>query len=268
MAYGSTDIKKRIGRIGGTDAVIEAIKAGSSDSELQVRCCVALRNLTCDVRVSQWIAGRSLGIEAIVHALASFADEESLQYHGCVALCNVCADEPDKRQRAADSGALEVALRLLRNNVSHTDIVQYGGLFLRNMSIGDSGRQLRIGSEAGIDVVLQYLSGHLASPGIMECSCAALRFLFFELQNLHLFGQHGGMEILVRVLWEGGKDPEVAESALYAVGNSVYDVPESNGMFSRHGRIAALVGVMFLHLDRAGGRSGARVSCSPESVEC
>jgi hypothetical protein len=250
MAYGSPETKKRIGKIGGIDAIVDSMKAHPSDSTLQQRCCMALQTLTCDIRVNQWITGRALGIEAILNALRSFPEEASVLFHGCAALCNVCADEPDNRSRSADSGALELTISLLKGNVSQSDFVEHGLLFLRNMVTEDKAAQLRIGNEDGVHVVLGCLSEHLGSTTITEYGCSVLRYLFFVEQNRLRVRDHGGMNIFVRVLWESGKYCDVAESALYAVGNAIFDIPANKSSFARHGGIPALIAVMALHLDK------------------
>jgi hypothetical protein len=251
LAFGSADHKKRIGKIGGIDGVIKAMEAHQDDSELQARCCLALRNLTCGVRVNQWIAGRSCAIEGIVRAMIKFGEVVEVQYQGCVALANICADEPDNRCRAAEIGVIEATLKAIGRNMKHLNLAEHGLALLRNLSVGNQANQVHIGETDGIMTVLSCIREHMKSRSVLENACSLLRYLLFAKENRLFILQCNGLEVLVRVLREGASHQGVAEAAIYALGNAVYDNPESKSAIGKYGGISALVEVMSSHLDSA-----------------
>lgn len=251
LAFASADNKKRLGKIGGIDAVVKAMDSHKSDADIQARCCLALRNLTCGNRVNQWIAGRACAIEAIVRAMDRFQDDANMQYQGCVALANLSQDEPENRSRAAETGVVEATLLALRTYTIHAELVEHGLILLFNLAQGGTEFRENIGERDGISVIIKCFREHLGSPAILETGCKVLRYLLFVQKNRMAIYNCGGLEIMVRVLREGAKSKAVAESAIYALGNSAYDYPESKRAVGRYGGMAALVDVMSQHMDSA-----------------
>lgn len=252
LAFGSDGNKQRIGKIGGLDAVIQAMSAYQHDHELQARCCLALRNLSCGVRVNQWIAGRAGGIDAIVRAMASFCDDVNVLYQGCVALANLCADEPENRVRSADTGVIQAVLSAMRRHGGHEGLQEHGLALLRNLSIGAPRNQLLIGDAGGVQVVVTALTAHRHNSKILEKGCSTLRYLLFTRENRLRMQSTGGIDALIRVLRDySAGSSAVAESAIFAVGNAVFDLPENKSAVGRSGGIVALVNVMSVHLNDA-----------------
>lgn len=252
LAFGSDGNKQRIGKIGGLDAVIQAMSAHAHDQDLQARCCLALRNLSCGVRVNQWIVGRAGGINAIVRAMASYCDDVNVLYQGCVALANLCADEPENRVRSADTGVIEAVLGAMRRHGGHEGLQEHGLALLRNLSIGASRNQLLIGEAGGVQVVVTSLTTHRHNSKILEKGCSALRYLLFSRENRLRMQPAGGLDALIRVLRDySAGSSAVAESAIYAIGNAVFDLPENKSAVGRSGGIVALVNVMSVHLNDA-----------------
>lgn len=252
LAFGSDGNKQRIGKIGGLDAVIQAMSAHLHDHELQARCCLALRNLSCGVRVNQWIAGRAGGIDAIVRAMASFCDDVNVLYQGCVALANLCADEPENRVRSADTGVIQSVLSAMRRHGGHEGLQEHGLALLRNLSIGAPRNQLLIGDAGGVQVVVTALTTYRHNSKILEKGCSTLRYLLFTKENRLRMQPAGGIDALIRVLRDySSGSSAVAESAIFAVGNAVFDLPENKSAVGRSGGIVALVNVMSVHLNDA-----------------
>lgn len=251
LAFASNDNKRRLGKIGGIDAVVRAMDAHSSDGGIQARCCLALRNLTCRNRVNQWIAGRACATEAIVRAMQEFQDDVNVQYQGCVALANLSSDEPENRCRAADAGVLEATLFALRTYTTHGGLAEHGLVLLFNLVQTSAGIQKKIGDLGGIVVIISCLRQHITAPSILEMGCKVLRYLLFVKENRISVYDCCGLEIIVRVLREGAKSKAVAEAAIYAIGNSAYDYPESKKAIGRYGGMSALVDVMSEHMDSA-----------------
>lgn len=251
LAFGSEESKKRIGKIGGIDAVVSAMEKHSDDADLQARCCLAIRNLTCAMRANQWIAGRGGAIEAVVKAMESFGDNAEVQYQGCVALANVCADEADNRIRAGESGVINAALRTIRANGAHLLVAEHGLALLRNLSIENEENQVQIGIQGGLATVISCLKQNKTEQLILEKGCSALRYLLFSKENRLALYECGGLEMLVRVMRDGSESQAVTESAIYAMGNAVFDYPENKSAIGRYGGIAALVETMSHHLDSA-----------------
>jgi hypothetical protein len=249
MAFGSALSKKRIGKIGGVDGVVKAMDSHPSDPDLQSRCCLALRNLTCGSRVNQWIAGRACAMEAILRAMASFPDDVSVQYQGCVALANLCRDEPDNRCRAAECGVIEATLRAMRSNARHPGLAEHSLALLRNLSVGHAANQARIGGGFGVAAVVSCLGEHIRNPNVVEMGCEVLRHLLFVRENRLAIYECGGLEVIVRVMREGAQSRAVAEASIYALGNSVYDLPDSKSAVGRCGGMSALVDMMSQHID-------------------
>lgn len=252
LAFGSDGDKQRIGKIGGLDAVIQAMSAHSHVYELQVRCCLALRNLSCGVRVNQWIAGRAGGIDAIVRAMANFCDDVSVLYQGCVALANLCADEPENRVRSGDAGVIQAALSAMRRHSDHEGLQEHGLALLRNLSIGAPQNQLLIGDAGGIPVVVTALTTHRHNSKILEKGCSTLRYLLFTRENRVRMQPTGGLDAVIQVLRDcSSGSSAVAESAIFALGNAVFDLPENKSAVGRTGGIVALVNVMSVHINDA-----------------
>jgi hypothetical protein len=251
MAFGSASSKKRIGKIGGIDAVVKAMDSHASDSDLQARCCLALRNLTCGSRVNQWISGRACAIEAVLTALQNFPDDIGLQYQGCVALENLCRDEPDNRERATDGGVIEATLKIVQTHLSHAGIVEHSLALLSSLIVGNERSQFRIGQLGGVRDVVACLRQHITASSVLANGCDVLRHLMFVRENRLAILACGGLEILVRVMREGASSQTVAEAAIYALGNSAYDLPESKSAIGRYGGMSALVDLMKNHLDSA-----------------
>lgn len=249
LAFGSTENKKRIGKIGGIDSVIKAMDAHMNDPILQARGCLALRNLTCGVRVNQWIAGRAFAMEAVIRAMNRFQTEWDVQYQGTAALENLCSLEPDNRSRAIEIGVVPAALNAMRVDVVNKSLVEHGLSLLRTLCQGSEKMQACVGEHDGVSVVLDTIREHMSSASVLERAATTLRYLMFQKENRVSIQQCGGLEVLVRVLREGMKSRSVAESAIYAVGNAVFDISEHKRALGRYGGMSAIVDLMTRYID-------------------
>eukprot|EP00173_Palmaria_palmata_P000183 Plantae.Rhodophyta-Palmaria_palmata.ctg10894.p1 GENE.Plantae.Rhodophyta-Palmaria_palmata.ctg10894~~Plantae.Rhodophyta-Palmaria_palmata.ctg10894.p1 ORF type:complete len:615 (+),score=105.26 Plantae.Rhodophyta-Palmaria_palmata.ctg10894:235-1845(+) len=249
MAFGNTTSKKRIGRVGGINGVVRAMEHHASDAELQARCCLALRNLTCGSRVNQWIAGRAKAMEAIVDSVKSLPQFPDVQYQGCVALANLCTEEPDNRIRALDCGVIELVIPVLRANPENASMAEHILGLLRCLLHDSKESQKLVAEEDGVDLVVGALRQHVLHEKVLKNGCEVIRYLMFAAENRMTMYNCGGLEVLVRVLRESSQWKSVAESCLYALGNSAYDFIESKIAIGRHGGIAILVDCMSSHMD-------------------
>lgn len=249
MAFGNTTSKKRIGKVGGIDGVVRAMEHHASDAELQARCCLALRNLTCGSRVNQWIAGRAKAMEAIVDSVKSLPQFPDVQYQGCVALANLCTEEPDNRIRAVDCGVIELVIPVLRANPENASMAEHILGLLRCLLHDSKESQKLVAEEDGVVLVVSALRQHVLHENVLKNGCEVIRYLMFTAENRMAMYNCGGLEVLVRVLREGNQWKSVAESCLYALGNSAYDFIESKIAIGRHGGIAILIDCMSAHMD-------------------
>lgn len=251
LAFGSEENKRRIGKIGGIDAVISSMNRFVDDSDIQARCCLALRNLTCGFRTNQWIAGRGRAMEAILRSMESMSGNKNVLYQGCVALANICANEPENRARACELGAARIVVGALRRNLENAALVEHGLTLFRNLSIENEENRKEIGNQCGLELILGCMKVHRFNKKIVEKGCWALRYLLFSKDIRLLFGTHGGVESLIRVLRDGSEHCDVSGAALIALGNAIYDQLHSKRAVGRHGGIAVILEVMSNHLDSA-----------------
>lgn len=249
IAFGSSEGKKRVGKVGGIDAVVNAMYVHNEDSELLGQCCLALRNITFNNRANQWIAGRSCAMEAIVKCMALFPDDGNIQYQGLVALENSCMDETENRDRATEIGVIDTCILILTLHNEHPSLAEHGLSLLRNVCISNQENQLLIGNSGGIQLILTTMKYHRLNPKVLEAGCGAFRYLFFSKENRDGMYDMQGMEPLLNALREGAAVVPVCESALLALGNALFDNPKSKKLVARYGGIALVVDVLSKHLD-------------------
>lgn len=249
LAFDSEEGKTRIGKVGGIDAIVNAMNRHQDDADLQTRCCLALRNLTCGLRANQWIAGRACAMESIDRCMKKFPKDANVQYQGCAALANLCSNEPENRDRATGIGVIATCMRAMECNMDHISLIEHGLAVLRNICLGNSENQMRIGAADGLKLILHALKQHRSNEKILVKGCSALRFLFFSRLNREAMFDIGGLEPLIRVIRDGEKTRAVAEGAILALGNAVFDHEEGKRLVGRCGGIAAVVDVMSKHLD-------------------
>lgn len=249
IAFGSQEGKKRVGKVGGVDVVVDAMYLYNEDPELLCQCCLAMRNITFGNRANQWIAGRSCAMEAIVKSMASFPDEDNIQYQGLVALENICAEEPENRDRATEMGVIDACMSILTLHKEHASLAEHGLALLRNMCIGNKENQLQIGNSGGIRLILTTMKYHRMNPRVLEAGCGAFRYMFFSKENRDCMYDTQGLEPLLAALREGSDVVSVCESALLALGNAVFDNAKSKKLVARYGGIAVMVDILSKHLD-------------------
>lgn len=249
LAYGQGENKKRIGKIGGIDAVVNAMYYHEMDVGLQTRCCLALRNLTFGSRANQWIAGRAGALENTIRSMKTFPENKELRYQGLVALVNMFSDESRNRERASGIDVVSVCLDIIKEEIKNHLVVEHGLAVLRNLSIGNEENQLCIGDCGGVQLVMQCLKMYRAREQIIIKGCSALRHLFFAKRNREIMSGSPSLELLVRILRDGADVPEVAENAILALGNAAFDQYESKRAIARYGGICAVADVMCNHLE-------------------
>lgn len=249
IAFGCEESKKRIGKVGGIDAVINAMYRHQGDADLQARCCLALRTLTCGLRANQWIAGRACAMESIVRCMKNFPSDVNVQYQGCATLANICSTESENRDRATGIGVIETCVTAMNRKMDHIPLMEHGLAVLRNLCVGNEENQLRIGAAGGLQLILHAMKEHGSNGKILVRGCSALRFMFFSRPNRNTMFECQGLERLIRVLRDGENIPAVAESAILAMGNAIFDHKEAKRYVGRYGGIAAVADVMSKHLD-------------------
>lgn len=249
IAFGSEESKKRIGKVGGIDAVINAMYRHQGDADLQARCCLALRNLTCGLRANQWIAGRACAMESIVRCMKSFPSDVNVQYQGCATLANICSAESENRERATGIGVIETCMTAMDRNKDHIPLIEHSLAVLRNLCVGNKENQLSIGAAGGLQLILHAMKEHRSNEKILVRGCSALRFMFFSRTNRDTMFECDGLERLIRVLRDGENIPAVVESAVLALGNAIFDHKEAKRLVGRYGGIAAVTDVMSKNLD-------------------
>lgn len=249
LAYGQEENKKRIGKIGGIDAVVSAMYHHEMDIGLQTRCCLALRNLTFGSRANQWIAGRAGAMENTIRSMNRFPENKEMRYQGLVALVNMLSDESRNRERASGIDIVNVCLDVIKKEIKNHVVVEHGLAVLRNLSIGNEENQLCIGESGGVQLVMECLKMYRTRERIITKGCSALRYLFFLKRNREIMSGSPSLELLVRILRDGADVPEVAENAILALGNAAFDQYESKRAIARYGGICAVVDVMCNHLE-------------------
>lgn len=249
LAFGEEENKKRIGKIGGIDAVLMGMTVHDEDPDVQIRCCLALRNLTYGSRANQWIAGNACAMECIAKCMTQFPDLLQLQHHALAALLHIISDEVSNRQRAENGDFIPLVIRAMKLDMQNREAIENGLTVLRDLSIGNRENQLVTGDEGGIQLIIDCMKNFRAVDEIINVACSALRYLFFARENRETILVHRHLAFLVHILRDIAEKPKMAENAMLALGNSCFDLHESKKAIGRYGGIAAVVDVMSNNLE-------------------
>lgn len=105
VAFGCTHRKRRIVRHGAIRRIIDAMAAFPCDDNIQLRGALAIRNLTYEAQVNQYIAGNEGAVDAIAASLIRFRGASinpELRCQCVMALESLCKDDERNRQRIID----------------------------------------------------------------------------------------------------------------------------------------------------------------------
>lgn len=252
LASASEVGKERIGRVDGIDAIINAMNRHETDVELQTCCCLALRNITFGSTTNQWIAGRAYALDSLIRLMKNFSKDTNVQYQGCWALANICSQDPGNKDRAGGGELIETCIAAMENNMSQTHVVEKSLSVLSNISDKNLDNQVRIGKAGGTRLILKALERYRSNETIVIRACSAIRFLCFSRENRDEVFECGGLKLLTRILGDGEDVPDIAESAILALGNAICDHKEGKKLVGRYGGIATIADVMSKHLDHEG----------------
>lgn len=250
LAFASEVGKERIGRVGGIDAIVNAMNRHETDVDLQTCCCLALRNITFGSRTNQWIAGRACALDSIVRLMKNFQKDINVQYQGCWALANICSNDSGNKDRAGDGDLIAVCMTAMEDNIDETHVVEQSLAVLSNISDQNLENQVRIGKAGGPRLIFKVLHKYRHNPKIVRRGCSAIRFLCFSKQNRDETYEFGGLKLLTRILGDAEDIADVAESAILALGNAICDHKEGKRLVARYGGIATIADVMSKHLDQ------------------
>lgn len=248
ISHCNESAKKRVGKLGGIDVVVDVMNEHQHDCEIQIKCCLALRKFTAKVHANQWAAGRVCAMEAIVHGIENFPDELNLHSNGCVAIANMCENEAQNRERAAMTGAIEKVIGVIQSCLDNVTVATNCLIAIRNITKQNERNQELVRNLGGLRAVLQCLRLHKTCADVLENGCEAIRFLLFSPRNRVSFCECGGIETLIRILGEQYRNSHVAYAILLALGNAIFNTPLSKMKVLEYGGIEKLLATMQYHL--------------------
>ncbi|KAI0560229.1 Armadillo-like helical domain containing protein [Gracilaria domingensis] len=112
ISFGCAHRKRVITRQGAIPAIIAAMTTFSNDLNIQLRSALAIRNLTHQTQVNQYLAGNEGAVEAIASAMLRFRGSNvnpELRFQCIMALESLCHEHERNRQRLTDVDATPIS---------------------------------------------------------------------------------------------------------------------------------------------------------------
>lgn len=264
LTYDSRDSKLLICECGGVSVVFECMRRfrAPADAKLQAKGCALLRNLCIDFRPGEELVVGEDGIPFLLNVfrryrLNTHVSEQSLSvlrnlasssncYFGNSAAHSPLLDEIkeyiifSKGSRERYCRLHEISISLLNTFASEDPVLQ--------TAIGKSGVLLAVVDLTQAHLVKGKGSANTGTSSIPERAATFFRRVAFVAENRVIVGGSGnGVAVLVGLIRSLRASAILAEQALLALGNTLFDSDEGKAKVIEHNGICEVLSVMRSH---------------------
>ena len=187
LAQASSEDRSWLGRLGGIELVLNAMRTFEADTELQQSACGALATLSYENQVNTKAVLQHGGTELLLRAMHGHSSSPSVQGLACYVL-RILAFLEEGRHHMVQLGAIETILMALRNHIGDVDVQGSGCGVLGRLTACSSEDLAKVASGDGLGVALGALSAHPRDAQVQACASALVG-------NLVLAGPQSVQEI-------------------------------------------------------------------------
>ena len=209
-----------VAKVGGVEAIIEAMRVHVADALVQEQGCWALLALSDNYdRQNTIIAGG--GVEAIIRAMDTYPGLETLQQHACAALNNLCV-LVEGLERTVKAGGLPVLVAAMRVLAADPVVQHYGCWALLKIASVPSFRVCAADAGA-IEAVARAMSTHSTNAELQSHGIWALLKIAVRSQDKVRVARAGGIDAIIKALRTHSRNKSVLENACWSLGEMADD---------------------------------------------
>lgn len=209
------DLQISMGRAGGIEALVDAMKVFEDDAIVLEGCLLALSNLCIPEENLPFALGGEL-IELAVNAMSRNVENCGLQEHGCAVLANL-AVHGDARARMRDCGGCDTVVVSMVVNPMDVGVQCQALVALRNLAVRDAEVTVLLANAGAIDVVIQAMQNHRDDAQLQARGAWVLGIMGANEDNKLYIGENGGSEVIITSMWHHPNDIGVQEKASRAL---------------------------------------------------
>jgi hypothetical protein len=209
---------KEIGRVGGIQAVVSAMKGNICNRQIQELGCRVLLNLTCDDDLKKLVA-RAGGVETLQEALAFHKGNSQIHEVCGGVLTMLLMNNTGNQVRAGKIWGVETVVAALMAFKGRPQVQEQGCAALANLCCEPAAIR-RAGEAGAVEAVLGALKTFKDHPGVQQQGCRALEYLSMnDVKNWRRVIEAKGIRDIVVGLTAHQDDPAVQASGCAALSN-------------------------------------------------
>ncbi|XP_063966813.1 serine/threonine kinase-like domain-containing protein STKLD1 [Lytechinus pictus] len=159
-----------IGKLGGIQDILSALRTHPADAQVCANCCSALSYLTINDKNLD-IMREEKGVVDLMNAMESHDSDSSVMDFTCSALWGLSLEDENVEMMAA-RGLAKVLLKAITDHKQHADVVKNACMALSSLVAESEESAYLANNSDGIEIVAGAYQVHKENPDVVEYVCS------------------------------------------------------------------------------------------------